>query len=63
MRSQTFALTKKNLWVHALGRETQLNVIIDGYQLIRDPIYGGLTIRIKSGSSRPTSTPIRKTVP
>jgi hypothetical protein len=48
LRSRTFVLDKKKIWYRVWGRQTQINLIIDGYQLIRDPIYGGLTIHVKS---------------
>ena len=49
LRSQSFVITKKKILYHAAGRQAQINLIIDGYQLIRDPIYGGLTIKIDQG--------------
>jgi hypothetical protein len=53
IRSQTFTITKKHILYRARGTGVRINVIIDGYQLIRDPIYGGLTFTIHdSGQSR-----------
>jgi hypothetical protein len=43
LRSPTFTIGKKKIWYHAAGKGVRFNLIIDGYQLIRDPIYGGLT--------------------
>jgi hypothetical protein len=48
-RSQTFVLSKKRIHYHVGGKQAQVNLIIDGYQLIRDPIYGGLSFKIDSG--------------
>jgi hypothetical protein len=49
LRSKTFLLDRKRIWYHVAGRGAQVNLIIDGYQLIRDPIYCGLTFAINSG--------------
>jgi cytochrome c553 len=49
LRSQSFVISRKKILYHAAGRQAQINLIIDGYQLIRDPIYGGLTIKIDQG--------------
>ncbi len=50
LRSKTFLIQKKKVLYHVAGRGAQINLIIDGYQRIRDPIYGGLTIPIDHGS-------------
>jgi hypothetical protein len=47
LRSPTFVIGKKKVLYHGFGRGTRVNLIIDGYQLIRDPIYGGLTVHLK----------------
>jgi hypothetical protein len=52
LRSPTFTLQTKRIWYHAAGREARINLIVDGYQHIRDPIYGGLTVRLKSDEPR-----------
>ncbi|MBX3412217.1 MAG: PSD1 domain-containing protein [Pirellulales bacterium] len=44
LRSPSFTIDRRYLHVLAAGRGSRLNVIIDGFTLIRDPIYGGLTI-------------------
>jgi hypothetical protein len=49
LRSQTFVLSKGKILYHVAGRQAQINLIIDGYQQIRDPIYGGLTVKIDHG--------------
>jgi cytochrome c553/mono/diheme cytochrome c family protein len=48
-RSRTFTIRKKKILYHAGGRGTRINLIVDGYQHIRDPIYGGLTVHLESG--------------
>jgi len=49
LRSKTFVIPKKRILYHVAGKQAQINLIIDGYQLIRDPIYGGLTFHIDHG--------------
>src|SRR5579872_1156890 len=44
LRSRTFTIEKSRLAYHAAGKGARINLIIDGYQLLRNPIYGGLTI-------------------
>jgi hypothetical protein len=44
LRSRTFTIPQRKIWYHMGGQAGQINLIIDGYQLIRYPIYGGLTI-------------------
>jgi mono/diheme cytochrome c family protein len=43
LRSKTFTISKKFIHVLASGQGGRINVVIDGYEKIRDPIYGGLT--------------------
>jgi hypothetical protein len=49
LRSQTFTITKPRIFYRMAGRDAQVNLIIDGFQRIRFPIYGGLTIAVKDG--------------
>lgn len=49
IRSKTFVIQKKKVLYRVAGRGSHINLIIDGYQRIRDPIYGGLTITIDHG--------------
>jgi cytochrome c553 len=49
LRSATFTLDKKYIHYRALGNQSRIRLIIDGYQLIREPIYGGLEIAINTG--------------
>jgi hypothetical protein len=46
LRSPTFTIEKNRILYHMGGTAAKVNLIIDGYQLIRYPIYGGLTIAI-----------------
>jgi hypothetical protein len=44
-------ISKKKICYHAAGRGCRINVIVDNYQLIREPIYGGLTVSVDFGAS------------
>jgi len=46
LRSRTFTIEKNRVLYHMGGKGSKVNLIIDGYQLIRNPIYGGLTITL-----------------
>lgn len=48
LRSKTFLIPKNFLLFRMAGSGTQVNLIIDGFQRIRAPIYGGLTIELKA---------------
>src|SRR5262249_744547 len=48
LRSRTFTIEKNRILYHMCGKGANVNLIIDSYQLIRNPIYGGLTIAIDS---------------
>jgi mono/diheme cytochrome c family protein len=48
LRSPTFTIGKKNIHIHASGKGVKINLVLDGLQLIRDPIYGGLTMTLSS---------------
>lgn len=41
-RSPSFTLSSKYLHVLACGRSARLDLVVDGFTLIRDPVYGGL---------------------
>ena len=49
LRSRSFTISKKKILYHVAGRKSQINLIIDGFQLIREPIYGGMIIHVESG--------------
>ncbi|MHB8520545.1 MAG: PSD1 and planctomycete cytochrome C domain-containing protein [Limisphaerales bacterium] len=42
LRSPTFTIQKAYIHIRAAGRDSRINVVVDGLTLIRDPIYGGL---------------------
>ena len=45
LRSPTFTIDRKRIHVRARGKDARVNVVIDGYMLIRSPIYGGLKMK------------------
>jgi hypothetical protein len=47
LRSRTFTIDKNRVLYHMAGKGTKVNLIIDSYQLIRNPIYGGLAIALE----------------
>ena len=42
LRSPTFTIDRSRIHVLAWGKDTRVNIVVDGYVLIRSPIYGGL---------------------
>jgi hypothetical protein len=42
LRSPTFNIPHRYLHVYASGKDSRVNVVIDNFNLIRAPIYGGL---------------------
>ena len=48
LRSPTFTLTENHLHLLMLGSDMRINVIVDNFKIIRNPIYGGLTRRVKN---------------
>jgi len=48
LRSETFTIDKKFLLLRLAGRRAHVNVVVDGFVLIKNPIYGGLTFEVAS---------------
>ena len=48
LRSESFVLAKNNLWFRVAGRGSKINLVIDGFQRIQYPIYGGLKLDVNS---------------
>ncbi len=44
LRSKTFRITKKRILYRIAGRDARISLIVDNFQRIRDPLWGGLTI-------------------
>jgi cytochrome c553 len=42
LRSRTFTVEMKYIHYKVRGKSARINLILDGYQLLREPIYGGL---------------------
>ncbi len=53
LRSRSFTISKRRILYHLSGREAEVRLIIDGFQRITNPIYGGLKIRLAE-TPRPT---------
>jgi hypothetical protein len=49
LRSPTFTIQHKAVHYLAAGRAGRINLIIDGFEKVRDPIYGGLTLAVDAG--------------
>src|SRR5262249_19608066 len=49
LRSRTFTIGKKKIWYRLGGSGVTVRLIIDGFQQIRDPIYGGLAFEVRGG--------------
>ena len=47
IRSPTFTITRNKIQVLALGRGGRINVVIEGFEKIRSPIYGDLVVDLK----------------
>jgi hypothetical protein len=52
LRSRTFPIEKRFIHYLASGRKERLNLVIDGFEIIRDPIYGGLTTEVNADEPR-----------
>ena len=48
LRSPTFTLTENHVHLLALGSDGRINLVIDNFKIIRNPIYGGLTRRVNN---------------
>ena len=55
LRSPTFEITGPKLWYRLSGTGGRVRLIVDGFQLIRNPIYGGL--EFPPGSADPNWHP------
>jgi hypothetical protein len=49
LRSPTFRIEQRYLAIRVAGRETRARLILNGLQLIKEPIYGGLEKSINHG--------------
>jgi len=50
LRSPDFTITKDSIGVHAAGKQATIRIIIDNFQLIQYPIYGGIEKRVDSAA-------------
>jgi cytochrome c553 len=47
LRSKTFTIEQDFIHYRLAGRGARINLVVDGFQVIREPIYGGLSLDIK----------------
>ena len=52
VRSPSFRLRKRFIHVLAAGNGGRIHVILDGFVIIRNPIYGGLAVRVDAAEPR-----------
>src|SRR5437867_3607324 len=57
LRSPTFTITKNKIHYRAAGKDVRVRLILDGLQLIQEPIYGGLSFGVNSPSPLKTAEP------
>ena len=50
LRSRSFTIESRYIHLLACGQGGRLSVVVDGFEKIRSPIYGGLTTTIDTGS-------------
>ncbi len=48
LRSPDMVISSDYIGIKAAGKESMIRIVIDNFQLIRDPIYGGMERRINS---------------
>ena len=51
LRSPTFTISRGKIHVLAAGRGRRFNVVIEGFERIRAPIYGGLVVDVDQGDA------------
>jgi mono/diheme cytochrome c family protein len=51
LRSRTFPISRKYVHYLAAGRKGRINLVVDGFEIIRDPIYGTLVDNVNHGES------------
>jgi hypothetical protein len=49
LRSRSFTIERRYLHTLVSGQGGRINVVVDGYEKIRDPIYGGLMVTVNVG--------------
>ena len=48
LRSRTFTIDRRFVHWLVAGKGARLNIVIEGFEKIRDPIYGGLTVTVNT---------------
>ncbi len=49
LRSPNFTIADDSIAIRAMGKDATVRIIIDNFQLISDPIYGGIMRRVNAG--------------
>jgi cytochrome c553 len=62
IRSPSFTIESDFIHIEAAGQASRINLVIDGFVIIRDPIYGGLTRRLESDDVAWRTIDVRKWV-
>jgi len=52
LSSTTFSIDRRYLWLFAAGERCRINVVVEGFNVIRDPIYGPLKLALFDESPR-----------
>jgi len=52
LRTQTFTIERTHIHIRGGGEEARVNLVVDGFNLIRSPIYGGLRQDFRGGEPR-----------
>jgi len=52
LRTQTFTIERTHIHIRGGGEEARVNLVVDGFNLIRAPIYGGLRQDFRGGEPR-----------
>jgi Protein of unknown function (DUF1553)/Protein of unknown function (DUF1549)/Planctomycete cytochrome C len=49
LRSESFTISSRFIHTLVSGQGARINVVVDGFEKIRDPIYGALTVEVNVG--------------
>ncbi len=51
LRSRTFPISRSRIHILASGQGGRINVVVEGFEKIRAPIYGGLVVDVNHGAA------------
>ncbi|MEZ5963716.1 MAG: DUF1553 domain-containing protein [Planctomycetota bacterium] len=52
LSSRTFRIDRRYLWLRAAGENCRINIVVEGFNVIRDPIYGPLKLALSDERGR-----------